>query len=217
MILQNQEMDMALGLGVYIDGFADGVPRKCYPFKLKELTDVNVRLSMFDHVDLYENFKDRNKTVAMAEIFGKAFNTETEEEANDLLHQINADNFAEIVCDVKTVSGISDTQGEPEVDKAFQNKQGKMDWGVAINSIPIYSSISMNEIPEMTLTQLNKILELIGKRINWEYKVDTLSMVKEPKKYLKETEHPLYSDGKDPNKKHMTMDDIAGLMAGGEQ
>lgn len=216
MILQNQEMDMALGLGVYIDGFADGVPRKCYPFKLKELTDVNIRLSMFDHVNLYENFQDMNKTMAMAEIFGRAFRTETNEEAMELLHQINADNFAEIVCDVKTVSGISDAQGELKVDKAFQNKQGKMDWSVAVNSVPIYSSISIDKIPEMTLTQFNKILELIGKRINWEYKVDTISMIKDPKQYLKEHEHPLYSDGKDPNKKHMTMDDIAGLMAGGE-
>lgn len=214
MILEGQEMDLSLGTGVFIDGFNDGIPRKCFPYTLEHLSMLNVNLSLINQTDLYENFRDENKTLAMATIFKNAFRTESDEETMSLLQNIDSDNFAEILCDVKRVSGISDGSNEIDFNKTFQDSKNKMSWNVSINSIPVYSSTPINEIKNMTLTQFNETLRLIGKKINWQYKIDTLSMVKEPKKYLKDEEHPLYNDSPTERKDHMTMEDIVGLMGG---
>lgn len=214
MILEGQESSLSLGVGVFIDGFADRVPRKCYPFTLENICMLNVNLSIFNHNDLYENFKDENKTLAMASVFQEAFRTETNEETMALLHNINSDNFAEIISDIKRVSGISDINGEIDFEKTFKDNKEKMNWDIAVNSIPIYSSTPITQVKDMTLTQFNETLRLIGKKINWQYKVDTLQLTKEPNKYIAEKEHPLFNDAIDKTKKHMTMEDIAGLMGG---
>ena len=48
-------------------------------------------------------------------------------------------------------------------------------------------------------------------KINYEYKSNTISMVKEPNDYIKDSDHPLYCD-KNEGKEHVTISDIKELM-----
>lgn len=206
-MVRNQKMEIALGLPVWVEGFKDKMPRKAYPITLEDLMDANAYLSSFDNSDLYKNFKDKNATICMARFFSLAFKIDDEEELYKLLENIDAENFGELVSDIKFISGIKDPQdSESGIDG------GKtMDWNVAINNIPLYTSTPINEIKNMTLIQLNKTLELIGKKIAYEYKTNTLDMVKEPDKYIKESDHPLYSEQEMSNTK-LTLKDIAGFI-----
>ena len=206
-MIHGQELEMALGLPVVVEGFADGKARYCYPFTLEKLTMVNMYLSSFDNRDLYENFKDENSTIAMVYFFKEAFKPETEDDIDELLHAITNENFAEIVCDVKRVSGISDPNGEVDINKTKES----IDWNTAVNTIPIYSSTPHDKIKDLTLTQFQTTLHLIGKKINFEYKTNTVSMVKEPSEYIQESDHPLYSEPKHEDKKVVTMKEIMGL------
>lgn len=207
MILANQKMEMALGLPVLVSGFNDGKVRACYPFKLRNITVLNLYLSSISQTDLYENFKDQVKTEYMAALFTMSFKPKDDEELDILLHSIDANNFAEIINDIKTVSGIVDSKGEVDISKT----KNTLDWNTAINSIPIYSSTPHDKVKELTLTQFNMTLKLIGKKINYQYKSNTLGLVKEPSKYITEQDHPLYGEI-DSDKKHITMDDIKGIM-----
>lgn len=207
-MINGQVMELALGLPVIIEGFADGKARYCYPFTLEKLTMANMYLSGFDNVDLYKNFKDENSTMAMFCFFKEAFRVETDNDIDELLHAITNENFAEIVCDVKRVSGISDPiNGEVDINKTKES----IDWNTAINTIPIYSSTPHHKIKDLTLTQFQTTLHLIGKKINFEYKTNTVSMVKEPSEYIQESDHPLYSEPKHDEKKVVTMKEIMGL------
>lgn len=214
MIVAGQEMDLSLGTGVFISGFNDNIPRKCFPYTLENISMLNVNLSIIDQKDLYENFRDEERTVVLATIFKESFRTESDDETLELLHSIDSKNFAEILSDIKKVNGILDDNGEIDIDKTFQDSSNRMDWNVAINSIPIYSSTPIYKVKDMTLIQLNETLRLIGKKINWQYKIDTVSLSKEPSKYIQDDEHPLYSDGKTSGKKFMTMKDISGFLGG---
>ena len=207
-MINNQKMQIALGLPIWIEGFKDGVPRKAYPITLENLMDANVYLSAFDNSDLYKNFKDKNATMCMARFFSLAFKVDDADELYKLLENIDGENFSEIINDIKSISGIKD----PQEGTTEQSGGGNtIDWNVAVNSIPLYTSTPIGEIKNMTLIQLNKTLELIGKRINYEYKYNTIDMVKEPNKYIKESDHPLYSEQEVTSTK-LTLKDIAGFM-----
>lgn len=214
MILEGQEMDLSLGTGVFIDGFNDHIPRKCFPYTLENISMLNVNLSIINQTDLYENFRDNEKTILLATIFKQSFRTESDEETLELLHTIDSDNFPNILSDIKKVNGIVDNTGEIDIDKTFKDSSSGINWSTAINSIPLYSSTPLYKVKDMTLIQFNETLRLIGKKINWQYKVDTVSLSKEPSKYIQDSEHPLYNDSKPEGKKFMTMADISGFMGG---
>ena len=204
MIIENQSLEMALGLPVMVRGFNDGQARACYPFRLKNITLLNVYLSGINQTDLYENFRDEKKTQYMAMLFGMSFKPNDDNELDTLLH---SNNFAEIISDIKTISGIKDSSGEIDIQKS----KNSIDWNTAVNAIPVYTSTPLDKVGDLTLPQLNKTLELIGKKINYEYKYNTVGLVKEPENYITKNDYPLYSDPNEGNK-HVTLDSIKELM-----
>lgn len=206
-MIHGQKMQIALGLPIWIEGFKDGKPYKAYPFTLENLMEANMYLSAFDNEDIYENFKNQNATLAMAGFFKICFRIEDDDELLEFLKNIDADNFADIVRDIKMISGISDTKGDIDINKTSKT----MDWDVAVNNIPLYTSTPITEVKNMTLIQFNKTLELIGKKISYEYKTNTMGLVKEPNKYIKESDHPLYSE-QEIKETRLTLKDISGFM-----
>lgn len=207
MIIANQSLELALGLPVMVKGFNDGQIRACYPFKLSNISRLNVYLSNISQTDLYENFKDETKTQYMAMLFSTSFRPNDDNELDTLLHSIDANNFAEIISDIKTISGIKDSNGEIDIQKSKES----IDWNTAVNSIPVYTSTPHDKVGDLTLPQLNKTLELIGKKISYEYKYNTIGLVKEPENYITKNDYPLYCDNNE-GKKHVTMSDIKELM-----
>lgn len=208
MILKNQQMEIALGLPVAISGFKDGKIRYCKPYTLEYLPLLNLFLSSFSNTDLYSNFQDENKTLMMASFFAKSFDVQKDEDMDTLLHAIDDSNFEEIVKDIKEVNGIIDKQGEVDINKSTST----IDWETSINVIPVYTSISHEKVKDMTLRKFNKTLELIGKKINYEYKSNTIGLVKNPSEYISESDHPMYSAPKVNGENKITMDSIQELM-----
>ena len=207
MIIANQSLELALGLPVMVKGFNDGQIRACYPFKLSNISMLNIYLSNISQTDLYENFKDETKTQYMAMLFSASFRPNDDNELDTLLHSIDANNFAEIISDIKTISGIKDSNGEIDIQKSKES----IDWNTAVNSIPVYTSTPHDKVGDLTLPQLKKTLELIGKKISYEYKYNTIGLVKEPENYITKNDYPLYCDNNE-GKKHVTMSDIKELM-----
>ena len=207
MIIANQSLELALGLPVMVKGFNDGQIRACYPFKLNNISMLNVYLSNISQTEMYENFKDENKTKYMSMFFSELFIPNDDNELDTLLHSIDANNFAEIISDIKTISGIKDSNGEIDIQKSKES----IDWNTAVNSIPVYTSTPHDKVGDLTLPQLNKTLELIGKKISYEYKYNTIGLVKEPENYITKNDYPLYCDNNE-GKKHVTMSDIKELM-----
>lgn len=212
MILKNQEMQISLGLPILVGGFNDDKVRYCKQFTLEEIPLLNVYLSSFDHQDLYLNFKDEQKTIAMASFFARAFNATKDEELDELLHSIDKDNFAELVSDVKEINYIHDDDGD---DKPKVNSSGSspVDWDVSINAIAKYTATPHSQIKDLTLRQFYTTLKLIGKDLNYNYKLNTISMVKDPSDYIQDSDNPLYSEPKVEEKKFIQMSDLQGLMA----
>lgn len=212
-MIRGQEMEIAMGLPVMIEGFKDGRVRMCYPFKLKNISLANGLLSSFDHKDLYKNFKDEQATQNMATLFALAFKVTEDKDLNDLLHAIDIDNFSEIISDIKKVSGIEDVKESKQKTPVNSGSQQAIPWELGVNIIPVYTSVSYDQIPELTLTQYHKLIELIGKKLNYEYKTNTIGLVKDPSNYIAEKDNPLYSEPKFEDKQHVTMNDIQGLFA----
>ena len=68
MIMPNQEIEMALGKPVMVSGFNDGQVRGCIPFKLEDMTVLNILLSNINQNDLYDNFeKEFGRTLSPME------------------------------------------------------------------------------------------------------------------------------------------------------
>ena len=210
MILPNQQMEMSLGLPVAVQGFNDNAVRMCFPFKLYEIKLLNLYLGSIDNTNLRENFKDENKTQTMVQLFTRAFNVSENEELDAFLHSIDENNFAELIEDIKTVNGIPTDIGETSENNVGESNSS-MTWELAVSIIPLYSATPLEQVKEMTLPQFNKTIELIAKKINYEYKENTISMVSDPSEYIDESEHPLYSEPKVKDTKHVTMADIQGL------
>lgn len=199
-----QELEMALGLPIEIDSFLDGLPRKCYPYKIIDLYKANTYLSFFDHKDMAGNMQDENKTIAMICFLAESFkDTDIEE----LLKNINNELFPEIICDMKFVNGIIDNDGEKDLDKSKES----IEWSTSTSAIITYTSSTYEDIKNMTLTQFTTLLGFIGKKINWEYKSGILDLAKDPSDFIGQDEHPLSSKNGSKAKKHMTMSDVMGL------
>ena len=213
-MIAGQEMEIALGLPVIVENFKDGVPRVCYPFTLSNLTMANFYLSNFNHSDIYQNFMDEtgSKVTAMKLFFQEAFRPQNEDELMSLLKAIDNDNFAEIVGDIKRISGIKDVD-EDDASKMFQGANGeKVSWETMVNIIPLYTSTPLGEVKNMTLPQFNRTLELIQKKNNWDYKLATIPLSKEPNKHIDKKDEMFYEEPKKGNQKVTTMKEIMGMM-----
>lgn len=203
-MVKGQELELALGLPVYLDGFIDGVPRKCYPYKLSELSTLNMYLSSVDGIE-FENLQ-HDHLLALTYLLTDSFK---ECDVTDVVKNIDLSNYKELITDIKYVSGIIDKQDEIDIKKSSET----LSWSKSISAIQKYTSNTYKDICDMTLRQFNAILEFIGVAINWEYKTTMVPHVKDSDKFLTEKEHPLASDVfKDSGKKRMTMKDMQSFM-----
>lgn len=209
-MITNQEKNMALGIGVRITGFNDDCMRKCYPFTLENLDDLNMFLSMINCEDLNENLNNEHSYIAFLSLLKFSFRINDDKEFEKLLDAIDEENFSEIMKDIKKINGIVDLQGEIDLDKS----KSSMNWEVAVSSIIAYTSMPFNQIKDLTLPAFNSLMEMIGKKINWQYKEATVGLVKDPSKHMDEKEHPLYSEPKHEGKKITTMKDIMAFVNG---
>ena len=209
-MITNQEKNMALGIGVSISGFNDSVLRKCYPFTLENLDNLNLSLAIINCEDLNENFNDEYTHLAFLSLLKFSFRDLNNEEFEKLLDAIDENNFNEIIKDIKKINGIVDSKGEIDLNKS----KNTIDWTVAVSAIIAYTCIPFNQIKDLTLPAFNGVMEMIGKKINWEYKEATISLVKEPSKHMSEDEHPLHSEPKIEGKRMITMKEIMGFVNG---
>lgn len=209
-MITNQEKNMALGIGVRIAGFNDGCMRKCYPFTLENLDDLNMFLSMINCEDLNENLSNEHSYIAFLSLLKFSFRLNDNKEFEKLLDAIDEENFSEIMKDIKKVNGIVDSYGEIDLG----NSKSSMDWTVAVSAIIAYTSMPFNQIKDLTLPAFNGLMEMIGKKINWQYKEATVGLVKDPSKHMSEKEHPLHSEPKHEGKKITTMKDIMAFVNG---
>lgn len=203
-MIQGQELELSLGLPIQITSFNDRMPRLCYPFKLKDLSRANIYLSTFDHKNIEDNVSDEAKLIALLYFLKESF-IEIKE-IHELLRYIDVDCFEELIKDMKLVSGISDKEvSENDAERKI------LGWQKSVNIVQKYTNNSAEDIRNMTLTQFNSLLEYIGIALNWDYKVSTISTVKEPNKHLTGEEHPLAPDRIVNKKNYVSMKDIMGL------
>lgn len=197
-------MELALGLPVYINSFIDKVPRRCYPYKLNNLSVMNLYLSTLD------NFKYEEMTQEQAVVLTYFLSDSFKEcELEDVLKNINSENYSELISDIKYVSGITDSNGEIDIHKS----QSSLSWHKSINAIQAYTSNTYKDICEMTLRQFNQTLDFIGIVVNWEYKTIMLPHVQDGDKFISDGEHPLASDIRNSTgQKRMTMKDMNSFM-----
>lgn len=206
-MINGQELNIALGNPIWITGFTDNKPRLCYPYKLKDINELQSYLQ-FIKLDKYEdNFLKNESIVSINMILTQSFK---DDEVSTVLAFIDKTNFKEIFTDIKTVNGIdSVTQ---EIPEEFKDMQGGIDWSTSINAVMTYTANSMNDVKEMTYGQFNSCLSYIGRIITWNYKVSTVGLVKEPDEYIDEDDYPLAQQHK--KKDHMTMSDLSGFKEG---
>ena len=209
-MITNQEKNMALGIGVSISGFNDGVLRKCYPFTLEKLDELNLYLAIINCEDLNENVNSEYTYAAFLSLLRFSFRDLNNEEFGQLLDAIDENNFIEIIKDIKKVNGVVDRKGEIDLNES----KNTIDWTVAVSAISAYTCIPFNQIKDLTLPAFNGVMEMIGKKINWQYKEATIGLVKEPSKHISEDEHPLHSEPKVEGKKMVTMKEIMGFVNG---
>lgn len=203
-LVKGQEMELALGLPVYIDDFIDGVPRKCFPYKLSQLSILNMYLTNIDEVD-FESLQ-HEQLLSLTYLLSDSFK---ECELEDVVNNIDSTNYNEIISDIKYVSGISDDQGEIDIKKSSD----ALSWSKSTSAIQKYTSNSHKDICDMTLRQFNSILEFIGAAINWDYKVLMVPHVKDADNFIADKDHPLSSDIiRNNGKKRMTMKDMQSFM-----
>lgn len=205
----SQEMEKALGLPVYVNEFADKIPRLCYPFKLKDLTRLNSYLSTIDENNLEPNVKSENSFVILVSLLKESFRDV--ENDMELMEQITVENYPSIISAIKDATGISTNKGDIDIDKTIESSS--LDWATAVNSIQVYTANTYHDIQEMTLRQFNELVSYVGVVINWQYKTGILASVSEPENFLPPHEHPLAShkQEKESSKKMMTMKDFAQL------
>lgn len=204
MSIKGQEMELALGLPIYIDCFADGKLRKCYPFTIENLFELQACLAYIDENDFMKNLQDENSVMYLSILLKKSFQYEKEEDMKDLLNNIKVNNFNELINDVKSVNGIREDNNE-------NSKGDKTDWMVSFCSITSYTSIPFDKIKNLTLNQFYGLMEFINKKITWDYKVNTIANAKDPENHISEEDHPLVPKCKAGERK-LKMEDIQGLL-----
>lgn len=203
-MVKGQEMELALGLPVYIDTFIDGMPRKCYPYKLSQLSILNMYLSAIEETE-FENLQQDQLTPLVYLLTDSFKDCEIE----DVVKNIDDTNFNELISDIKCVSGISDGKKEIDMKKSAES----LSWNKSIAVIQCYTSNTHKDICDMTLRQFNSILNEVGVVVNWEYKTIMLPHVADGNKFLTDKEHPLSADVyKNGGQKRMTMKDMDSFM-----
>ena len=153
-MITSQEKNMALGIGVRIVGFNDDCMRKCYPFTLENLDDLNMFLSMIDCESLNENLNNEHSYIAFLSLLKFSFRIDDDKEFEKLLDAIDEENFSEVIKDIKKVNGIVDSKGEIDLGAS----KSSMDWAVAVSSIMAYTSMPFNQIKDLTLPAFKSLL-----------------------------------------------------------
>ena len=210
-MIRGQEIERSLGLPMYTASFSDGRLRLCYPFKLKNLTQLNSYLTSINETKLEDNAKDESKFVMLVSLIRDSFPDEQDDK--EILEAINVETFPELIKDIKYISGLSTDSGDIDIKKTEENSP--IDWLTAINAIQYYTSNTYEQIQNMTLYQFNNLVSYIGVVINWEYKTSIVTGVENPGEFISNEDFPLYSIPKHDNKKMMTMKDFKNLQSMG--
>lgn len=207
-MIKGQEMNIALGLPVYVSGFSDGVPRRCFPYKLKDLYKLNSYLSFINGENFNKNLETAESLASIKALFEESFvEYVNDNPENEIFKFINEFNFVDIFDDIKTINGLT-KEAEKEIVNISGNKADvdNIDWFTSIGVVMLYTSNGIEDIQNLTLQQYNHLLQSIGKQINWEYKIQTVSLTDSPNEYISEEDHPLSSPKK--HKTMMTMEDL---------
>lgn len=202
-MIKDQDMELALGLPVEISSFVDGIPRLCYPYKLKDLRKLTWYLTFIDTENLEKTISIKESAIALISLLKESFPDYDEQ---DILSNITADNYNEILSDIKQISGLSSFD-----DCNDDNNGESLSWKKSISIIQVYTSNTIKDICEMTLNNYRSLLSAIGFKLNWDYKIETITSVKEPNNYIDKSEHPLASDIINTTKRYMTMSDVQNL------
>ena len=206
-MITNADRQFALGLPVPITGFNDNIPRLCYPYTLENIENIYYCLSTIDCDDLYENFNDNSKISALALLLKESFRVD-DESFGVFVRTIDGDNFKQIISDIKEVNGIEEVSNEGQGN----NNSNSLDFEKTAHMISIYTSTPLYMVKTLTLRQFKRSIEEIGKVINWEYKVNTISVVEKPSEHIEDKEHPLYCEPKvDKTRRMVTMKEIMGF------
>ena len=106
-MIEGQEMNMALGLPIYITGFNDGKTRKCYPYKLKDIYKLHSYMEFINQDDFVSNLKSEDSLVCIKFLLEESFPETLEDEGeNEILRYLDGSNFKEIIHDIEIVNGI---------------------------------------------------------------------------------------------------------------
>ena len=84
-----------------------------------------------------------------------------------------------------------------------------IDWDTSISCIMTYTSNNMEDVSNLTMRQFTHIIEAVGKKITWNYKLDTITLTEDPSSFITTEDHPLKSKAKKKNV--MTMSDVTGF------
>lgn len=207
-MIVNADRQFALGLPVPITGFNDGSTRLCHPYTLENIEVIYYCLSVIDCEDLHENFKDETKSQALVLLLKDSFQIPNEG-FEVFARTIDADNFKELMSNIKEVNGIEDNEDSVQVS----NRSNSLDFETSAHMISVYTSTPLNQVKEMTLKQFKRSIEAISKVVNWNYKISTIALVEKPSEYIEDKEHPLYCEPKvDKTRKMVTMKEIMGFM-----
>lgn len=204
-MIKNQEMELAIGEPIDIYGFKDGEPRACYPCKLKELKELNLYLSRIDEHDLVRCISDETSYAALTWLFQKMFLLENKKELKNFMNNIDTENYPEIISDIKKVNGVENEE------KSKTSDSEKTNWLTAVSSIAVYTSTPVSEVKNLTLLQFNSLLEVVNKKIMFEYKYTTVGLSEDPSEYIQATDYPLKSEDSEEPKKHTTVQDVIDI------
>ena len=203
-MVKGQEMELALGLPVYVTSFLDGKPRLCYPYTLENINKFLIYLQFIDNHEW--NDLDNDGTIALYCILTESFR---DSESDELLKNIGQDNFVEVIQDIKYISGIKSNNSKK------QKKNDALSWERSINIIQAYTGNTLKDIKQMTLRQFYSLLEYVGVVVNWNYKIALWSDIKDKEKFLSDSEYPMASDMHNiQGKKRMTMSDLNDFLGG---
>lgn len=209
-MIKGQELNIALGEPVLLTGFSDNKPRLCYPYKLKDFYKLTSYLSFVDMDSFDKNFQSKESIVSLQCLFKDSF-----QDCNtlDVMKVVLEEQFFEIINDIRLVNGLDvvHSNKERKIKQTHEEMTSNesIDWDTSVSAITTYTSNSIEDIKNMTFGQFQHLLRMVGKRLNYEFKMNTISNVEKPSEYIKEDEHPLYSTG--PKKNYMTMSDLEGF------
>ena len=208
-MIEGQEMNMALGLPIYITGFNDGKTRKCYPYKLKDIYKLHSYMEFINQDDFASNLKSEDSLVCIKFLLEESFPETLEDEGeNEILRYLDGSNFKEIIHDIEIVNGIG-SDSRVTTESMDNGDKESIDWDTSISCIMTYTSNNMEDVSNLTMRQFTNIIEAVGKKITWNYKLDTITLTEDPSSFITTEDHPLKSKAKKKNV--MTMSDVTGF------